>query len=161
MTGSYPGCLSTRVPARTLANPIARRAYSSTRLVPLSPYKRLLKGTRQTGIAAVIHYLLGARAPLAVQENSSGARERPAWPLPVSYIMRVRASRVCAVSSPFRLFCPPGEDGRAAEERAPRAIQKGTRVLISLWDSLMFGRVPTFDARVAHLRCAGLPSRTE
>ena len=24
----------------------------------------------------------------------------------------------------------------------PRAIQKGTRVLISLWDSLMFGRVP-------------------
>ena len=25
----------TRVPARTLANPIARRAYSSTRLVPL------------------------------------------------------------------------------------------------------------------------------
>ena len=24
----------------------------------------------------------------------------------------------------------------------PVAIQKGTRVLISLWDSLMFGRVP-------------------
>ena len=26
-----------------------------------------------------------------------------------------------------------------------RAIQKGTRVLISLWDSLMFGRVPGTD----------------
>ena len=31
--------------------------------------------------------------------------------------------------------------------RAPSAIQKGTRVLISLWDSLMFGRVPAGGAR--------------
>ena len=30
----------------------------------------------------------------------------------------------------------------AGGEAPPAAIQKGTRVLISLWDSLMFGRVP-------------------
>ena len=30
--------------------------------------------------------------------------------------------------------------------RRARVIQKGTRVLISLWDSLMFGRVPKNDA---------------
>ena len=32
--------------------------------------------------------------------------------------------------------------------RASLAIQKGTRVLISLWDSLMFGRVPKNAAPV-------------
>ena len=31
---------------------------------------------------------------------------------------------------------------QSALGRIESAIQKGTRVLISLWDSLMFGRVP-------------------
>ena len=31
---------------------------------------------------------------------------------------------------------------RSRPPLAREAIQKGTRVLISLWDSLMFGRVP-------------------
>ena len=45
-----------------------------------------------------------------------------------------------------------GLPSRAREAgRAPcEAIQKGTRVLISLWDSLMFGRVPNvMEARAA------------
>ena len=32
-------------------------------------------------------------------------------------------------------------DRELREARRPSSIQKGTRVLISLWDSLMFGRV--------------------
>ena len=32
--------------------------------------------------------------------------------------------------------------GRARARQCPLRIQKGTRVRISLWDSLMFGRVP-------------------
>ena len=33
-------------------------------------------------------------------------------------------------------------DRELREARRPPSIHKGTRVLISLWDSLMFGRVP-------------------
>ena len=37
-----------------------------------------------------------------------------------------------------------GVCGFLADTAVARVIQKGTRVLISLWDSLMFGRVPKF-----------------
>ena len=48
--------VSTRVPARTLANPIARRAYSSTRLVPLFAIQKGTQGySRVKGRAAPSH----------------------------------------------------------------------------------------------------------
>ena len=34
--------------------------------------------------------------------------------------------------------------GRSSARPDPFAIQRGTRVLLSLWDSLMFGRVPGY-----------------
>ena len=80
--------LSTRVPARTLANPIARRPYSSTRSVQFSPYKRVPKGTmcspvtrrqearRAYGAFSTIPYFLPRTAwfypKILVLHNSSG-----------------------------------------------------------------------------------------
>ena len=69
-----------RVPARTLANPIARREYSSTRLVPLFSYKRLLKGTRtglqfRKGILRSPHWL--SAVLLTAGSASSAERARP------------------------------------------------------------------------------------
>ena len=45
--------ISTRVPARTLANPIARRAYSSTRLVPLFAIQKDTQGHKKEERRAV------------------------------------------------------------------------------------------------------------
>ena len=53
---------------------------------------------------------------------------------------------------PGRVICEgvslkDGEDITGAELCAMPGMSKGTRVLISLWDSLMFGRVPTARRR--------------
>ena len=106
-----------------------------------------------------------ARRPRQWHCRGAVAVQGPPWPQPRQRQCRGRAARLRGGMKQIGFLPPPlaytGQPGRTDEahltqelvgrlaERAARpvwqyalAIQKGTRVLISLWDSLMFGQVP-------------------
>ena len=80
-----------------------------------------------------------------------GPRTRPVFavPLPAPEAPThpdPNATRVrCCLRLCLRFLLKPRRAPRLGRRTACEvAIQKGTRVLISLWDSLMFGRVPEY-----------------